>query len=304
MTSTPADGRTYIGRFAPSPTGPLHFGSLLAALASYLDARANRGRWLVRIEDVDTTRCDAAFASAILSTLSAFGMRWDGEVQIQTQRQHRYDEALRRLVQAGRIYACDCSRREVADSALTGIDGPVYPGTCRNKQLPMTSAAKPTALRFAVEAATVEWKDQLQGLLAQHLDVEVGDFVVRRRDGLTAYQLAVVVDDFDAGVTHVVRGADLIDSTARQIALQTALGYPTPVYLHIPVATNQAGEKLSKQTLAEPLVSETAIDTLLQALRFLNQPAPSPTASVNALLADAVRLWQPHAIPKRREIAH
>ena len=293
----------YIGRFAPSPTGPLHFGSLLAALASYLDARDNGGIWLVRIEDVDTTRCDPTFASAILNTLRAFGMLWDGDVDIQTQRQKRYDEVLNTLIADGRVYACDCSRREVADSAVAGIDGPVYPGTCRNKHLATTNSAKPTALRFAVDAAAVDWQDRLQGRQAQRLDLDVGDFVVRRRDGLTAYQLAVVVDDFDAQVTHVVRGADLIDSTARQIALQTGLGYPTPSYLHIPVATNQAGEKLSKQTLAEALVSENAIDTLRLALRFLNQPAPSPTASVSALLADAVSRWQPHAIPKSRGIA-
>jgi len=292
----------YIGRFAPSPTGPLHFGSLLAALASYLDARANNGLWLVRIEDVDTTRCDAAFASEILNTLTAFGLTWDGEVQIQTRNQNRYDEVLSALIEAGRVYACDCSRREVADSAVAGIDGPVYPGTCRNKHLATTNSDKPTALRFAVNAAAVDWQDRLQGPQAQRLDLEVGDFVVRRRDGLTAYQLAVVVDDFDAGVTHVVRGADLIDSTARQIALQAALGYPTPAYLHIPVATNEAGEKLSKQTLAEALVSENAIETLRLALRFLNQSAPSPTASVTGLLADAVARWQPHAIPKSRRI--
>lgn len=289
----------YIGRFAPSPTGPLHFGSLLAALASYLDARANRGTWLVRIEDIDETRCDVVHVSQILTTLRAFGLNWDGDVAVQSQRKPCYDKALNALHLAERIYACECSRREIADSAIAGIDGPVYPGTCRTKRLPIFNSPSPTALRFMVGSTAGKFTDRLQGPLAQRLDVAVGDFVVKRRDGLTAYQLAVVVDDFDAGVTHVVRGADLIDSTARQIALQAALGYRTPSYLHIPVATNDAGEKLSKQTLATPLTVENASDTLRAALRFLNQPVGPSTAPVAVLLADAVAGWRPGTIPRR-----
>jgi len=288
----------YVGRFAPSPTGPLHFGSLLAALASYLDARANRGTWLVRIEDVDETRCDVVYVGQILTTLRAFGLHWDGDVAVQSQRKPRYDKALHALHLAGRLYACECSRREIADSAVAGIDGPVYPGTCRTKRLPIFNSPIPTALRFIVDDTTRQFDDRLQGPLVQRLDVAVGDFVVKRRDGLTAYQLAVVVDDFDAGVTHVVRGADLIDSTARQIALQTVLGYPTPSYLHIPVASNDAGEKLSKQTLATPLNVENAGNTLRAALRFLNQPVGPSTAPVAVVLADAVAGWRPGTIPR------
>ncbi len=293
---------TYVGRFAPSPTGPLHFGSLIAALASYLDARAHGGTWLVRIEDVDETRCDPVYAPQILDTLQGFGLRWDGDVVVQSQRQQRYDEALAALSAAGHLYACECSRREMADSAVAGIDGLIYPGTCRHKGLALTGSASPTATRFAVAAAPVVFRDRLQGMVSQRLDTEVGDFVVRRRDGLTAYQLAVVIDDADAGVTDVVRGADLLDSTARQIALQRALGLPTPRYLHIPVATNAAGEKLSKQTLATPLSTTEAAATLCEALRFLGQPIAPTMGSVESMLTHAVAAWEIANIPAGRSL--
>ncbi len=293
---------TYVGRFAPSPTGPLHFGSLIAALASYLDARAHRGTWLVRIEDVDETRCDPVYAPQILDTLQGFGLRWDGDVVIQSQRQQRYDEALAALSAAGHLYACECSRREMADSAVAGIGGLIYPGTCRHKGLALTGSASPSATRFAVAAAPVVFRDRLQGMVLQRLDTEVGDFVVRRRDRLTAYQLAVVIDDADAGVTDVVRGADLLDSTARQIALQRVLGLPTPRYLHIPVATNAAGEKLSKQTLATPVSTTDAAATLCEALRFLGQPITPTMGSVESMLTRAVAAWEIANIPAVRSL--
>ena len=296
-------GTGYVGRFAPSPTGALHFGSLLAALASYLDARAHGGVWLVRIEDIDETRCHARYALEILQTLRAYGLHWDGAVTVQSQRKSRYEQALDALRQHGCVYACECSRREIADSAVNGIDGPVYPGTCRDKGLDLTANSPPTSTRFKVDDAPVVFADRLQGSIAQQLDRDVGDFVVKRRDGLIAYQLAVVVDDFDAGVTHVVRGADLMDSTARQIALQTALGYPSPAYLHIPVATNTVGEKLSKQTLASPLSPDDAGATLRAALRFLNQPMPTATAPVAQLLVEAIEHWQPAAMAAVRSRA-
>ena len=299
MPATPKPAGTgYVGRFAPSPTGPLHFGSLVAALASYLDARANNGQWLVRMEDVDETRCDASYADEILATLDAFGLDWDGEVIVQSRRKVRYQEVLATLEAAGQTYNCECSRKEIADSAVMGIDGPVYPGTCRHKNLPAHGAA----IRFASPTGSVEFEDRLQGKQIQSVERAVGDFVIRRRDGLTAYQLAVVVDDFDSGITDVVRGADLLDSTARQIALQRALAYPTPRYLHFPVASNNDGEKLSKQTLAAPVAAGDRIGVLRGALHFLRQPEVHSAANCQQLLAAAAANWRPEAIPQTRSL--
>ena len=291
-------GPQYIGRFAPSPTGPLHFGSLVAALASYLDARAHNGHWLVRIEDVDETRCKPSYAEEILATLTAFGLHWDGDVVVQSERKTRYREVLTTLDDAGYCYACHCSRREIADSAVAGIDGPVYPGTCRGKHDPSDGAA----IRFISPSGLVQFNDRLQGPQSQDVAHAVGDFVVSRRDGLTAYQLAVVVDDFDCGITDVVRGADLLDSTARQIALQQALHFPTPRYLHIPVATNPLGEKLSKQTLAESVSVADRTALLQSALRFLNQPIAADGSDPTHLLAEAAIQWRPDRIPRHRSI--
>jgi glutamyl-Q tRNA(Asp) synthetase len=259
----------YRGRFAPSPTGPLHFGSLVAAVASYLDARAHGGQWLVRMEDVDTPRCVPGAAAGILRTLEAFGFQWDAPVMYQTARTPAYQEALDRLRAAGLAYPCSCSRKEVG--------GPVYPGACREG---VREPGKPMAWRVRVDD--------------EDLAREAGDFIVKRSDGLFAYQLAVVVDDAAQGITDVVRGADLLDSTPRQIWLQRALGYPTPRYLHVPVATNQAGEKLSKQTLAPPLRPADAPRELAAALRFLGQPVPAETGlSPTEILARAVGNWNP-----------
>lgn len=291
-------GPQYIGRFAPSPTGPLHFGSLVAALASYLDARAHSGYWLVRIEDVDETRCKPSYAEEILSTLTAFGLHWDGDVVVQSERKTRYREVLTTLDDAGYCYACHCSRREIADSAVAGIDGPIYPGTCRGKHHPSDGAA----IRFISPSGLVQFNDRLQGPQSQDVAHAVGDFVVSRRDGLTAYQLAVVVDDFDCGITYVVRGADLLDSTARQIALQQALRFPTPRYLHIPVATNRLGEKLSKQTLAKSVSVADRTSLLQRALRFLNQPISADCRDPMHLLAEAAIQWRPDRIPRQRSI--
>ena len=239
---------SYVGRFAPSPTGPLHFGSLVAALASYLDAKAHDGKWLVRIEDIDETRCDPAHATDILRTLQAFGMHWDGEVVTQSARKALFGVALQALRATGQVYACACTRKEIADSALHGLEGPVYPGTCRHKDLPEEG----NALRIRTSSEKIFFTDLVQGEIAQRIETEIGDFVVNRRDGLFAYQLAVVVDDAEQGVTNVVRGADLLDSTAQQIYLQALLGYPTPQYLHVPVALNAAGQKLPSKRWPQP----------------------------------------------------
>lgn len=293
---------SYVGRFAPSPTGPLHMGSLIAALASYLDARANNGKWLVRIEDIDEARCDPAYTVQILRTLQAFDMQWDDEIEIQSSRKVLYGAALQRLRTSGvaRVYACACSRRELADSAIAGLDGPVYAGTCRGRDLPEAG----NAIRVRTSEAEISFTDLVQGAIAQRVEREVGDFILRRRDGLFAYQLAVVVDDAEQGVAHVVRGADLLDSTARQIHLQRLLGYPTPQYLHIPVAVNAMGQKLSKQTLAPAVTSsaDAARGALLQALHFLGQSTTDAALapSISDLLVSATRNWDRNSIPRVR----
>lgn len=286
---------SYVGRFAPSPTGPLHFGSLVAAVASWLDARAAGGAWHLRIEDVDAPRSVPGAEDLILRTLSALGLHWDGPVVRQRERIARYAEALDILRDRGLVYRCRCSRREIADSGVHGIDGVVYPGTCRHAAVEPSVAG---AERFLVPPESVSFEDRVQGLIAQRLDTDIGDFVVHRRDGLFAYQLAVVVDDADLGVTDVVRGADLLDSTPRQVALQRALGFATPRYLHIPVATRR-GEKLSKQTLAPAIDAASGPEALLAALRFLGQETPGP-GRPDAILAEAAARWVPERIPRAR----
>jgi glutamyl-Q tRNA(Asp) synthetase len=263
----------YRGRFAPSPTGPLHFGSLVAALASWLDARAAGGEWLVRIEDVDQTRTVPGAADEILRTLEAFGLAWDGEVAWQSRRTALYEAALERLRAGGYVYGCRCSRREIADSGLMGLEGAIYPGTCRRLALPPGPGI---AERMVAAQAPVTFVDRAMGTISQRVCRDIGDFVVKRRDGLFAYQLAVVVDDADQGITDVVRGADLLWSTPRQILLQRALGLDTPRYLHFPVVTNAAGEKLSKQTGAQAVDPAQASGLLAHALEFLGQPAAEP----------------------------
>jgi glutamyl-Q tRNA(Asp) synthetase len=285
---------SYHGRFAPSPTGALHFGSLVAAVASWLDARAAGGRWSVRIEDVDAPRTVPGAAESILATLTACGLAWDGAVAWQSRRTARYAAALERLDAAGLVYGCRCSRREIADSALPGIEGAVYPGTCRDLAL---APQAPCAARFRVAPGMVEFDDRVQGRVAQDVARDVGDFVLLRRDGLHAYQLAVVVDDAEEGITDVVRGADLLASTPRQILLQRALGYPTPRYLHFPVATDAHGEKLSKQNRAPALEGAAAADAIADVLAFLGQPA-RPGIVRTEMLAEAARRWEPARIAR------
>jgi glutamyl-Q tRNA(Asp) synthetase len=284
----------YKGRFAPSPTGPLHFGSLLAAMASYAEARARGGEWLLRIEDIDPPRELPGATSDILRTLERCGFAWDGNIVYQSARAQLYASALTCLGEAGLLFACACTRREVAAApAGAGVER-VYPGQCRDRGLRLVEGY---AWRVRVPDAEIVFTDALQGLQAQQLAREVGDFVLRRADSLFAYQLAVVVDDADQGITHVVRGSDLLASTARQIWLQRALGLPTPEYLHIPIAVNAAGEKLSKQTLAEPLPRDP-LPALLAAWRFLGQRAPAQDiGSVREFWAWAVPAWTRALLP-------
>ncbi|MBM3345201.1 MAG: tRNA glutamyl-Q(34) synthetase GluQRS [Betaproteobacteria bacterium] len=265
----------YRGRFAPSPTGPLHFGSLVAAMGSWLDARAKNGAWLLRIEDLDQPREEPGAVASIRATLEACALEWDGEIAVQSGRNEWYAAALQRLKDAGAVFPCACSRREIADSSTPGLrqgKEAVYPGTCRHG-LPAGRSVR--AWRVRVEEAVIEMDDAVQGRLRQQLATEVGDFVVLRADGCFAYQLAVVADDAAQGITHVVRGADLIDSTPRQVHLQRLLGYATPRYAHLPVALNAAGEKLSKQTLATPLDPRRCASAMVSALEFLGQAPPT-----------------------------
>ncbi|PFH10903.1 glutamyl-Q tRNA(Asp) synthetase [Collimonas sp. PA-H2] len=261
----------YIGRFAPSPTGPLHAGSLVAAMASYLDAKAHDGRWLLRMEDVDEARTAAGAADSILADISALGMQWDGEVMFQSRRGAAYEAAFDRL---GRLaYPCGCTRREIVDSRIcVAADGAaVYPGTCRGG-LPVGKPARAYRLRVPDPGHIDEliiFDDRWLGRVQQHLAIEVGDFVLKRADGFWAYQLAVVVDDAEQGVTHVVRGADLLDSTGRQIYLQRQLLLATPQYLHVPVITNADGEKLSKQNGAQAIDMSQPLQALTKAAWFL-----------------------------------
>jgi glutamyl-Q tRNA(Asp) synthetase len=292
----------YVGRFAPSPTGPLHFGSLVAALGSCLEARVHGGRWLLRMEDVDEPRCSRQAANDILRTLDACGFEWDGAVMVQSERKARYREVLEGLKQAGMVYPCACTRKELADSALAPDGAAIYPGTCRDGLPPGKS---PRAWRLRVDESVVCFDDAVQGRNCQNLAREVGDFVLLRADGYFAYQLAVVVDDADQGVTHVVRGADLLDSTPRQIFLQRCLDLPTPAYAHLPVAVNDHGEKLSKQTLAPAIDRRAPLPALAEAMRFLGYEVPPDMWRVTTadFWAWATSVWRLDRVPRRRTSA-
>ncbi|MBN9430569.1 MAG: tRNA glutamyl-Q(34) synthetase GluQRS [Burkholderiales bacterium] len=284
---------SYTGRFAPSPTGPLHAGSLVAALASRLDALAQRGRWLLRIEDLDPPREVPGAAMAIIDTLQRLGFAHDGEIEFQSRRGALYQQAFDRLLQAGWVYPCACTRREIADSLLSFASlrarhaELIYPGTCRHG---MPAGRQARAWRVRVGDAVIEWQDRRSGSQCEALAQTVGDFVLRRADGLWAYQLAVVVDDAGQGVTDVVRGDDLRDSTARQIYLQRLLGSPTPRYLHLPVVTDAQGEKLSKQTGAKAIDVTRPIDELNHALAFL-QLGTIATDSLDRFWSEATLRW-------------
>lgn len=291
----------YRGRFAPSPTGPLHFGSLVAAVGSFLEARSRGGEWLVRMEDLDLPRTVHGAADDILRTLDAFGLRWDGEVMVQSARNEAYHAALAELERLGAVYPCACTRKEIADSAISGIDGPVYPGMCR-AGLPEGRSGR--AMRVRTDLNPVGFDDVLQGCISQILETEVGDFVVRRADGLFAYQLAVVVDDTEQAITHVVRGADLLDSTPRQIYLQKLLSLPAPAYLHLPVAVNERGEKLSKQTLAPAVGRIKPVAQLCAVLAFLNQAPPEELkdADLDDFWKWAIAHWRADRLPAVRSM--
>jgi glutamyl-Q tRNA(Asp) synthetase len=287
----------YRGRFAPSPTGPLHFGSLIAAAGSFLEARTRCGDWLVRMEDLDPPRVAPGAANEILHTLRAFGMEWDGAVVYQSARNDAYHAALHRLRRKGPVYPCACSRREIADSAIAGAEGPVYPGNCRSG-LPAGRTAR--SLRINTRGAAIAFDDAVQGRIHYDLESEFGDFVLYRADDVYAYQLAVTADDAEQGITDIVRGADLLASTPRQIYLQKLLGLPQPRYAHLPVAVNAAGEKLSKQTFAAPLDARNPVPAVLAALTFLGQQPPRELArvTVKELWNWALQSWRLERVPR------
>ncbi|SFB51225.1 glutamyl-Q tRNA(Asp) synthetase [Pseudomonas sp. NFIX10] len=280
----------YIGRFAPTPSGHLHFGSLVAALASYLDARAVDGRWLLRMEDLDPPREEPGAQAAILKALESYGFEWDGEMVRQSERHDAYAPVINRLFSQGLAYACTCSRKQL--EAYRGI----YPGLCRNAG----HGTEDAAIRLRVPELEYHFTDRVQGEFRQHLGREVGDFVIRRRDGLYAYQLAVVLDDAWQGVTDIVRGADLLDSTPRQLYLQELLGLPQPRYLHVPLITQPDGHKLGKSYRSPPLAADQATPLLLRALRALGQQPglELDDASPGELLAWGIRHWDAGKIPR------
>lgn len=289
---------SYTGRFAPSPTGPLHMGSLLAAMASWCDARAHGGQWLLRIEDVDEVRTRPGAVDHIFSTLENCCLTWDGPVMVQSQRKERYQDVLNQLQKKGQVFWCSCTRSELARTSVISV----YPGTCRCHLLPEPDCAA----RIRVTCPTaIPFNDRIFGEQAENPEQAVGDFVIRRRDGYFAYQLAVVTDDADQGVTHVVRGADLLDNTARQIYLQQSLGFSTPGYAHLPLIINPNGEKLSKQTGALAIDINQPTPSLWLCLDLLKQSPPPELkpASPGELLAWAVKHWDISAIPAQHFLA-
>ena len=291
----------YRGRFAPTPSGPLHLGSLVTALASWLDARVVRGRWLLRIDDLDRARCPPGADHQILRQLEAHGLTWDESPRRQSQHRAEYEAALAELAGKGLLYECSCTRAQLARSCTDGIDGPVYPGTCRNG----ASGSGPRALRLRIAEGETAVDDALQGHCSRLNSRDIGDFVVRRSDGIFGYHLACAVDEHAQRITDVVRGADLLGSTFCQQLLQQVLGYSPPAYLHLPVLLDRSGRKLSKQNHAPSIDAARAGDNLFIALELLGHPPPEALGGAPAreLLDWARGYWRRESLPRRAELA-
>ncbi|MFN0040117.1 MAG: tRNA glutamyl-Q(34) synthetase GluQRS [Burkholderiales bacterium] len=283
----------YLGRFAPTPSGPLHLGSMVAAVGSYLDARAHRGSWFVRIDDLDEPRVVPGASESILDCLQRFGMRWDGDVAYQRLKSSRYASAFETLRASDAVYPCACSRREVEQAGMAGAEAAVYPGTCRNG---MPEGRTARAWRMRTTGVRIRFDDKIQGLVEQDLAADIGDFVLARADGVPSYHLACVVDDAESGITHVVRGADLVNSTPRQILVQQHLGFAGPEYLHLPVVVNRHGEKLSKQTRAPAVDPSNAAAILRRILQFLGQEVPRDQ-NLEDLWEKAIAGWSRVRVP-------
>ena len=294
MSDFCAKNSLYRGRFAPSPTGPLHFGSLLSAIASYLQAKSRGGEWLVRMEDIDPPREPAGAADDILRTLEAYALYWDGPLLYQSSRGDGYEDALLRLHRQHLTYPCTCSRKQIRE-AQERNKKTVYPETCRG----ISHTKSSHAIRLKTEFQDIQVVDAIQGSFSQNIREHVGDFVVKRADGYYAYQLAVVVDDAEQNITEIVRGSDLLDNTPRQVFLQQLLDFPLPRYVHIPIATKN-GDKLSKQTKAPPISKQNPVATSVRALKFLGQMVPDQWqfATVEELWQWAIPRWDLAAIPK------
>jgi len=288
----------YKGRFAPSPTGAVHFGTLLAAVGSYLQAKKNNGEWLIRMEDVDLTRKVEGTDTDILHTLEAFGFEWQGEVLYQSAQNEYYEEALQQLIEQSLVFPCTCTRKQLAE---TGSD--IYPGSCRNHKLPEKAEH---ALRVFAQNIDIKFNDAIMGEQSQNMAQQCGDFIIKRRDDLFAYQLAVVVDDAMQGITEIVRGADLLDSTPRQIYLQQLLGYATPAYCHLPLAVDNNGNKISKSEGAAKIDIKNKEKLLCKTLNFLGQKPPTELSdcSINNIWQWAINNWDINTVPhnKRRPV--
>lgn len=289
------------GRFAPSPTGPLHMGSLVAALGSYLNICSQGGEWLVRMEDIDPPREEPGAADSILKSLETHGLHWHGDIMYQGQRSDTYEAMLEQLHQQGLTYRCNCSRKQIEMTGHTGEFGPVYPGNCRDKSV----ITDDSAIRIRTNNHAVITTDKVQGDYQQILDRDIGDFIVKRRDKLYAYHLAVVVDDAEQGITEIVRGVDLLDSTPRQQYLQHCLGLTTPVYAHLPVVLNKYGQKLSKQNQAPALNDRQASENIYNALLFLQQAPPTEleNETVETQLHWALAHWQLDKVNQNQKIS-
>ena len=286
---------SYLGRFAPSPTGPLHFGSLLAATGSYLQARHEQGQWQLRVEDIDPPREVDGAIESIITALDNYGFEWDGEIIYQSKRIELYREYLEQLIKNEQAFVCSCSRKDIAQiQKHTELN--VYPGTCRKQK---RNPHGQYAYRIYAHEGKVEFDDGIQGKQLFDLQTEIGDFVIKRADGFYSYQLAVAVDDAVTGITEVVRGSDLLDSTPRQIYIQQALDLPTPDYFHLPVATNSQGQKLSKQTFARPLDNKNIVKTLYQVLQALGQQPETElkSATLDEFWQWAIEHWNVNNIP-------
>ncbi|NOR42605.1 MAG: tRNA glutamyl-Q(34) synthetase GluQRS [Gammaproteobacteria bacterium] len=288
----------YKGRFAPSPTGPVHYGTLVAAVGSYLQARKNNGEWFVRMDDVDTLRIVDGADSDILHTLDHFGFKWDGEVTYQTQQVDSYQQALEKLVSQSLVFPCTCSRKILAKT-----DSKIYPGTCRHRAL---AENEEHALRILSQNFDIKFDDVVMGKRSQNIERQCGDFIIKRRDGLFAYQLAIVVDDAIQGITEVVRGADLLDSTPRQIYLQRLLNYPTPRYCHLPLAIDDLGNKISKSGGAAKVETNDREKLLISSLNFLGQKAPDDLvkSNINDIWSWAIKNWNVKYVPEAMNIKH
>lgn len=296
--------RLYRGRFAPTPSGPLHFGSLTTAVGSYLQAKTHDGQWLVRIEDIDPPRIVKGATDKILYCLEKYGLYWDQSVFYQSNHNHLFQQAIDELHTQGLLFSCSCSRKKIVEANINTDNSSLYPGTCRNADHPVKND---NSLRIRTNDELIEFDDLFSGKVTQHLATDVGDFIVKRVGGYFAYQLAVVVDDYEQGITEIIRGYDLIDSTCQQLYLQSSLGFSTPEYGHLPLIIDTQGSKLSKQNKNDlPLLESEPVPLLVRALECLGQTVPTDliNSDLDSFWQWAIHNWQPGAITGTNKILY